>query len=284
MKPILVTGGSGFIGQQVVRSLQQQPQPLRLLVRPGKNSTLSVREGIDEVIESEDLFAEPLDRMCQLTSGIDTIVHVAWYAEHGKYLQSEKNLDCLIGTLQLAKAASLQKVRRFVGVGSCFEFRFGPQPLAPDSPLAPETPYASAKVAAYYGLLHWLALHQISFAWCRLFYLFGEGENPKRLVPYLHQQLAQGHPVDLTSGNQVRDFIDVREAGRQIAQISLSDRQGPQNICTGKGITVRQLALDVAQQYGRPDLLRFGARPDNLTDPPFVVGIPSIPTADPSTF
>jgi nucleoside-diphosphate-sugar epimerase len=282
MSRILVTGATGFIGAQVVRALIDEGYALRLLVRPGKLDRLPQSDSL-EVIQENDLFEASFDSMCHWTKGVDTIIHVAWYAEPGVCLTSDLNSDCLLGSVRLAKAAIASNVRRFVGVGSCFEYRFLQSPLDVDSPLDPKTPYAMAKVATFYGIQGLLGPHQTSFAWCRPFYLYGEGEHPKRLVPYLHQQLAMGQPVDLTSGNQVRDFIDVREAGRQIAQISLSDRQGPQNICTGKGITVRQLAMDVAEQYGRPDLLRFGARPDNLTDPPFVVGVPSIPTADPST-
>jgi len=37
--------------------------------------------------------------------------------------------------------------------------------------------------------------------------------------------------------------------------------------------TVRQLAEQIADEFGRRDLLHFGARPDNLIDPSFVVGI-----------
>ena len=49
--------------------------------------------------------------------------------------------------------------------------------------------------------------------------------------------------------------------------------QGATNISSGKDITVRELAEKVADKYGRRDLLNFGARPDNLTDPPCVIGI-----------
>jgi dTDP-6-deoxy-L-talose 4-dehydrogenase (NAD+) len=58
-----------------------------------------------------------------------------------------------------------------------------------------------------------------------------------------------------------------------IVEAALGPVQGPVNICSGKAITVRQLAETIADEFGRRDLLRFGARPDNLVDPPCVVGI-----------
>ena len=58
-----------------------------------------------------------------------------------------------------------------------------------------------------------------------------------------------------------------------IVEAARGPAQGPINICSGTPMTVRELAERVADEYGRRDLLRFGARPDNLTDPPVVVGV-----------
>ena len=58
-----------------------------------------------------------------------------------------------------------------------------------------------------------------------------------------------------------------------IVESALSKKQGPVNICSGVPITVRQLAEQIADEYGRRDLLKFGVRPDNLFDPVYVVGV-----------
>ena len=113
----------------------------------------------------------------------------------------------------------------------------------------------------------------MQFAWGRLFYLHGRNEDPRRLVPYLRAQLSAGLPAELTSGTQVRDFLDVAEAGEMLAALALGTHVGAVNICSGVGITVRALAEQIADEYGRRDLLRFGVRPDNLVDPPRVVGV-----------
>ena len=81
----------------------------------------------------------------------------------------------------------------------------------------------------------------------------------------------QGETADLTSGKQIRDFLDVADAGRMIADVALSDQTGPVNICSGEAITVRQLAERIAGEYGRPDLLNFGARAENTVDPQCVI-------------
>ena len=269
----LLTGATGFVGRQVLRALREKGVRVRVVVRDGKQSQLETLNGVETVVTTRDLFAESADWWTDVFRGIDAVIHVAWYAEPGKYLESTKNLDCLIGTLHMAKGAIQAGVKRFIGIGTCFEYDLTGGILSVDTPLRPLTPYAGAKAAAFMALSQWLTQQRVEFAWCRLFYLYGEGEDGRRLVPYLHSKLAAGEHVELTSGSQIRDFLDVREAGRMIVETALSDEQGPVNICSGVPITVRQLAEQVADEYGRRELLKFGFRPYNLVDPGCVVGI-----------
>jgi len=53
----------------------------------------------------------------------------------------------------------------------------------------------------------------------------------------------------------------------------LSSTTGAVNICSGEPVTVRELAESIADEYGRRDLLKFGARNDNPVDSPFMVGV-----------
>ena len=270
---VLLTGSTGFVGRQVLRALGEQNTSVRIVTREGHLAPSTHSVNIDRVITTLDLFAEPVSWWATACEGVDTIIHVAWYAEPGKYLQSAKNMDCLIGTLNLAQGAVQAGVRRFVGIGTCFEYDLTGGLLSIETPLKPLTPYAGTKAAVYLSLSQFLPTKQVDFAWCRLFYLYGEGEDPRRLVPYIRTKLSAGEFADLTSGNQIRDFLDVKEAGSMITKVALGNTQGAVNICSGLPITVRQLAEQIADEYGRRDLLRFGARPENLVDPPCVVGV-----------
>lgn len=272
---VLLTGASGFVGRQVLRALAGQRVRLRIVVRTGKEHEVTGSTNLESIVTTPDLFSESVPWWDATCAGVDIAVHVAWYAEPGRYLQSPKNVDCLTGTLLFAKACVTRGVKRFVGVGTCFEYDVSQGYLSIETPLKPTTPYAAAKAAAFLALSQYFAAAGVQFAWCRLFYLYGAGEDSRRLVPYVRARLSSGEPAELTSGNQIRDFMNVEEAGGTIARVALSETEGAINVCSGIGITVRRLAEGIADEYGRRELLRFGARPDNLVDPPCVVGVRS---------
>jgi dTDP-6-deoxy-L-talose 4-dehydrogenase (NAD+) len=270
---ILLTGATGFVGRHVLRVLAAKNCRIRPVVRTGTLERVAASDATEHAVTSPDIFAESADWWAETCRDVDLVVHAAWYAEPGVYLQSPRNLDCLAGTIRLAQGAAMARVHRFVGIGTCFEYDLDAGHLSVDTPLRPQTPYAEAKAAAFLALSEALPQQGVCFAWCRLFYLFGEGEHARRLVPYLRARLAAGEPAKLTSGTQVRDFLDVAEAAQMIAETALGPEEGAVNICSGVPVTIRALAEWIADEYGRRDLLRFGARPDNLTDPPVIVGV-----------
>ena len=235
----LLTGATGFVGRQVLRRLTEKGIAIRAVIREGKRRNLEDIAPTAETVKTADMFAESGAWWTDVCRGVDTVIHAAWYVEPTTYLQSAKNLDCLMGTLQLAKGAAAAGVSRFVGIGTCFEYDMTEGHVSIHSALRPTTPYAGAKAAAFMALSQWLPQQGVEFAWCRLFYLYGEGENERRLVPYLRAKLTAGEPAELTSGEQIRDYLDVREAARMIADIAFGDMLGPVNICSGAPITVR---------------------------------------------
>lgn len=269
---VLLTGGTGFIGRHVLSHLSDNDVNVRLITRSPVEQFVKRFKEV-EVIYTPNAFVETAEWWNKQCAGIDRVIHLAWYVEPGKYLDSFKNLECLNGSVNLALASIRSGVTKFVGIGTCFEYDLEERlPKKNTSQLNPKTIYAASKASLYFLLLNLFHTSKIDFAWARLFYLYGEGEDGRRFSPYLHHQLSCGLEAQLTSGSQIRDFIDVKFAAKRIIDIAFNSTNGAVNICSGRGVTIRQFAEEIADLYGRRDLLKFGARSENITDPEYVVG------------
>lgn len=275
-RKILLTGASGFVGRQIARGLVESGHRPLLALRPGSFERTRLDAGVADTIETRDIFAESVDWWTAALDGVDTIIHAAWYVEPGKYLDSPENTRCVEGSLRLAEAAALSGVAHFIGIGTCFEYRLPNDRITVDAEVGPVTLYAAAKLSLFHMLEKRFAGTSIMLTWARLFYLFGEGEHPARLFPMLHRKLAAGERVELASGDKLRDFLDVAEAGALIAALAETGQRGIANVCSGKAVTIREIAEGIADRYGRRDLLTFGTATVHPRDPMAVVGVPNV--------
>ena len=187
----------------------------------------------------------------------------------------EGNVRLLAGLLC---SLDSQQTRRFIHTGSCSEYAPA-EPghrLAEDDPVGPSSLYGAAKLcASAYGRA--LAAERgICFLNLRLFGVFGAGEAPYRLVPYLIGKLREDQPVDLTAGEQVRDWLYVDDAVSALLAAATSENLGETgvyNVCSGQATSVREIAEQVAETMKKPkQLLRFGARAYRPDESMWIVG------------
>ena len=275
MKRILITGVTGFVGKQLIYILNNNKVKLVLVIRNKKEipTILNKYKNVEKIIYSKNIFTEKIEWWTKQCKGIDIIVHLAWYVEPGSYLNSLKNVDCLIGTLNLAKGAVRAGVKKFVGIGTCFEYDLSYKKLSVNTPIKPTSCYANSKASVFYALSGFLTMNLVKFAWCRIFYLYGEDEDNRRLVPFLRSQLEKGKKINLENKNYVRDFLNVKDAAKKISKIALNKKVGPINICSGKPITIKQIAERIADEYGRRDLLKFKKKTKKTFIPQHVLGV-----------
>jgi nucleoside-diphosphate-sugar epimerase len=204
------------------------------------------------------------------------IIHAAWYVAHGRFWTAPENTDWLEASTALATYAAEAGTRRFLGLGTCAEYATeagdDAYPWPESRRIAPATPYGEAKAALARRLAEMAeGRARFSFAWARLFHLFGPGENPARLVPSIMIALREGREAPCSSGRPVRDFISTPRAAAAIAALGASDVQGPVNIASGVPISIAAMARLVAQIAGRPDSLRLGALEDRPNEAPYMV-------------
>ncbi len=197
------------------------------------------------------------------------VFHCAWYAVPGDYLHSQENLTALADSLNLARGAKENDCRHFVGVGTCFEYDTGPQPLSETSPTGPRSLYAAAKLALHL-VLEQMRGEGMGVTWARLFYLYGPMEDARRLVPSVVRALLAGEPVAISPGQQVRDFLHVEDVAAALAALGQRHLDGVFNIGSGQPVTVADVAITLGRLCGSEALVRLGARPYSPGDPMYV--------------
>ena len=271
-KLVLLTGATGFVGRHILKALLDKGCDVRVIVRSAKKIAEEDSSRIHSVILTDNLFLESDQFLLEAFAGVDTVIHAAWYVKHQDYLTSDINLECLQGTLNIARVAASANIKRFVGIGTCLEYRLTDQGISVDDKLEPKFLYAACK-ASVFMILGQIFKNQIDFLWCRIFYLHGEGESESRLFSYIRQKLIEKQPVHLTDGRQIRDYLDVKIASQDIVRLALGKRAGVFNICSGVGKTVREIALEIAVPFGLVELLKFGEAPPKKDDHKIIVGI-----------
>lgn len=174
-KNILITGATGFVGQALLRHLCKLDLNISVVTRGGNLNNLNNLNERITIIHVNDIFNESEQWWSQVCKGIDLVIHLAWYVNPLDYLTSRQNLNCLLGSIELAKGAASAGVKKFIGVGTCFEYDCSTfSPIEESHKLDPKTLYASSKAALFYLLKSLFDGAKIDFCWARFFFFMAK--------------------------------------------------------------------------------------------------------------
>jgi nucleoside-diphosphate-sugar epimerase len=105
-----------------------------------------------------------------------------------------------------------------------------------------------------------------------VFFLYGPGEHPDRLVSSVIRSVLKGEPARCSHGRQIRDYLHVQDVADGLVALLDSEVTGSVNVCSGEATTLRQIVTTVGRLMDRPDLILLGAIPARANDTPLVVG------------
>ena len=269
---VLVTGGRGFLGSHVLRALLASDREVAVLTR-----SHSVTPVAGDDAHKVSVITVSLQDREQLRHRIaewrpDACIHLAWYAEPGRYLESPENLSALDGTLALLQALIDVGCATVAMAGSCAEYDTDQGWLTEDTPLRPLTIYAASKAAGSMLVQQLAKDTATSVAWARIFYPYGPFEDRRRAVPALIASLLEDRRFAASSGDQVRDYVYAKDVADAFVTLIDQRASGAFNVASGVPITIRQLMETIGDQLGRRDLIDFGAAPPRAWEPRFIAG------------
>jgi UDP-glucose 4-epimerase len=257
---VLVTGGAGFIGSNLVRALLERGDEVRVLdnFSTGDRENL---EGLDiEIVEGE---LRSYERVHNAVRGVEVVYHLGALGSVPRSVQdpltsSAVNVE---GTLNVLLAARDESVRRVVFSSSTSVYGSTRQlPTGEDAPPDPISPYGVAKLAAERYCVSFSRVYEsFESVVLRYFNVFGPRQSPfsqyAAVVPRFVTAIDAGEPVEIHGdGEQSRDFTYV---GNVVdATIRAGEASGASgeifNVAAGLPASVNTIADTIGEILGKP--------------------------------
>ncbi len=262
-KKIIVTGANGVIGSQIIKPLKEMGYEIYALSRS------EIKNGDAKFIKC-DIFNEKEIENAFNSIGPQCLIHLAWYDGEDRVV-SNINFDYIDASINLLKYFKQNGGTRAVFAGTCFEYDLSNVSCLKESDqLNPTTIYARSKCILNELASLYSEINDLSFSWVRIFYVYGANENEKRLIGSLISQLELNQEIVISSGKLMRDYMYTGNIAYALVQVLESNVTGNINICSGKGILIKDLVLAFARKLGKEHLVKFV---DNAgTQPAAIVG------------
>lgn len=211
---VFVTGGTGFIGANLIKALVQAGHTVVALRRQGLSHCETQHEQMKWCIGGLT------DDWTKDMQSCATFLHLASAGVTGPFDDWETAFRVNVHeSLSAWRHAATAGIKRFIIFGSCFEYgRSGEAYLQipPSAPLLPTTAYAASKAAASMAAIALATELKLELVVLRPFHVFGPGEDDARFWPSLVSAAKSGRDFHMTLGQQVRDFQHVEQTCLQI--------------------------------------------------------------------
>lgn len=259
-KPVLVTGGCGFIGSHIVEQLVSYGARVTIIDDLSAGFEKNIAPFQDQVTLIQKSIVDPA--ACdEAVAGNEVIFHLAAFTSVPGSVNDPKlchkvNVN---GTFNLLQAARTHNVKRFVfsSTSSVYGVR---EDICreTDTHLEPVSPYGATKLMGELYCKQFSLLFDVPCVMLRYFNVHGPRQNPHSqyaaVVAKFQYLMERNEPILIFgNGQQTRDFVHVKD----VAQANLLVGMAPQNIVegqcfnigTGKSISVMQLLQDMKQMF-----------------------------------
>jgi len=269
-RTVLVTGGCGFIGSNLVPHLVEQGNQVKVYDNLSRGRAEWVAASRAEVIQGDILDASALGRALE---GVDAVVHLAAYGSVVESVQAPlPNFDNNVrGTFNVLDAARQARVRKvvFASTGGALIGNATP-PVSEQSLPKPISPYGASKLCgeAYcnaFGLAYGMQTVALRFA-----NVYGPiSAHKKGAITVFIKALMTGTPITIYGdGSASRDFLYVEDLCRGIG-LALKTELAPgtvMHLAAANEVTVKDLAKSIARVAGKPDhpIEYFDKRPGEV--------------------
>lgn len=265
MKKVLLTGATGLIGQYILEPLLNAGFEVFAISTKQQKYIKGVNW-----IQLNLLEIEKIENAIKNINA-EYLIHLAWDTTPGVYLESEDNYKWVKSSLELLKQFKNQGGKRAVFAGTCFEYEFQDEPLSEtETKINPKSIYAKCKNELNMAASDFAKNNDISFAWGRIFYVYGANEQKERLFPYIIENLISDKEVIIATGDLLKDYMFADDTAEAFVKLLESKVTGCVNICSGKALSIKEIALTIAKKLNKANLIKFENK--QTSQAPMIIG------------
>ena len=246
-KKILVTGGAGFIGSNLVKYLIKEGNLVTVL----DNFMSGYRSNLDPFPTVHIIEGDVRDKTAVELAmrGVEVVFHLAASVGNKRSIdQPIQDAEInVLGTLQVLEAARKAGVRKIVTSSSAGIFgELKTMPIKEDHPIEPDSPYGCTKLCEEKLSLSYAKLYDIEAVCLRYFNVYGPNQRfdayGNAIPIFVFRMLQNEALIVYGDGEQTRDFVHVDDVVQ--ANIKAADAigvSGAFNIASGTRVTINRL-------------------------------------------
>lgn len=213
-----ITGASSFIGVELCRYLSDNGHSVLAMSRRENEHLEEIKkDGHLQVFRADmhSLFDKAKDLRA------DVFIHLAWagttHEDRNNTAIHEENVRL---SLECVKLAEQMECQLYVDAGSQAEYGIVPGVLTEDTPCNPITAYGKGKLKMYQESFILTKKLGLKYIHLRILSVYGENDHERTLIKTSLKKLKAGEPIEIRSGGQMWNYVYVKDAARQIAELS----------------------------------------------------------------
>jgi len=246
---ILVTGGAGFIGKYLVKSLIENGNIVTIFDNFSNSSKKSISHLIDIGIKVIEGDTTKYDEISNAIKDQEIVIHLAAKISVQESIRNPSetfrvNVD---GTKNVLVACEKNRVKKLIVASSAAVYgeSLPGIKLTEESKTNPISPYGQSKVKMEQIIKNFVSEHNLICIVLRFFNIYGIGQSDEYsgVISKFIERIAIGKPLEIFgNGSQSRDFVSVYDVINSIYNAISSNNKGIYNIASGKTVTIKELA------------------------------------------
>ncbi len=257
---IAIIGGSSFIGQILLNHLSNKKYDI--ISTYNRNS--SIKSKFRKIKWKKFSLEDKKKNYYKYFNNPDIVINLSW-PDIPNY-KTNKHFKTFLNQKKFSYNLIENGLKNLIVIGTCYEYGKKSGKLSENIKTNPVVPYAISKLKLLKSLQLKKKNDNFNFTWLRPFFVYGNNEKRKTLFTLIRSSNKESLSKVKVCGSLVRDFIPVSFLCKVILKIiKLNNNFGILNVCTGKGISVKEFVkLNIKNKNNLKLINMNGKNPNNF--------------------